>query len=47
MADKRNPYVGNISQGARQDIKPAMQKTDDKRAIKVHRGKDLRTARGK
>jgi hypothetical protein len=47
MADKRNPYVGKISQGADQYIAPGMQRTNSKRAVKVHRGKDLRTARGK
>jgi hypothetical protein len=47
VAKPENPYVGKISQGAAQNIKSPMQKTDDKRAVKKHSGKDLRQGRGR
>jgi hypothetical protein len=47
VAEKSNPYVGKIGQGASQNIKPSMQKTDTTRAVKTYRGKDLRTGKSK
>jgi hypothetical protein len=44
MAGKENPYLGKISQGAAQDVRSPLQKTDSRRAA-VRR--EPRTSAGK
>jgi hypothetical protein len=44
----RNPYLGQISQSGEQKLTTPLQKTDGRRAARIHNGKDLRTGkRGK